>query len=139
MGFDFKKNEKLNKVIAVILVGMLILIVVVPIKDNTSVINEQGNIDDNSYTYEAYAEYYETRLKAILEESYGTGNIKVMVHLAVDKGSDNLYGDSDNRMMVDGVLVVANVNNEQALSDITFAVCALFDLPAHKVAVMIKK
>jgi len=34
---------------------------------------------------------------------------------------------------------VANVKNEQALSDITFAVCALFDLPAHKVAVMIKK
>lgn len=138
MGFDFKKNEKLNKVIVVILIGMLILIVVVPIKDNTPDIKEQGN-DDISYTYEMYADYYEGKLKTILEESYGKGNIQVMVHMEVDNISDDLYGNSDNQMIVDGVLVVANVKNEQALSDITFAVCALFDLPAHKVAVMIKK
>jgi len=138
MGFDFKKNEKLNKVIVVILIGMLILIVVVPIKDNTPDIKEQAN-DDISYTYEMYADYYEGKLKTILEESYGKGNIQVMVHMEVDNISDDLYGNSDNQMIVDGVLVVANVKNEQALSDITFAVCALFDLPAHKVAVMIKK
>ena len=36
------------------------------------------------------------------------------------------------------VLIVADVEDEAARGDIAFAVCALFDLPAHKVAVIKK-
>ena len=49
-----------------------------------------------------------------------------------------MYGASDENYVVEGVLVVANVNDENAISDISFAICALFDLPAHRVAVMTK-
>ena len=83
--------------------------------------------------------YYESRLKTILENTYGANTMDVMIHMT-DKADKNLvYGEAKEKLVVDGVLVVAQVKDLQAVSDITFAVCALFDLPAHKVAVMIKK
>ena len=47
-------------------------------------------------------------------------------------------GSYNYERSVDGVLIVADVHDASAVADISFAVCALFDLPAHKVAVMIK-
>lgn len=139
MELNLKKNEKLTKIITVILAGVLILIAFFPIKnsmDEDSSADNSGNTYEDEYSY--YAEYYENKLKSILEESYGEGTMQVMVRVAMNSEDSSFYGDSDNKVVVEGVLVVANVNDEAALSDISFAVCALFDLPVHKVAVMIK-
>ena len=140
MGFDFKKNEKLNKVITIVLIGILILIAVMPLKSSLgSETDEAMNENEFEAAYDLYASYYEGKLKQILENSYGEGTMQVMVQLTQEEQSDGIYGTSEQQVKVDGVLIVADVDNEQAVSDITFAVCALFDLPAHKVAVMIKK
>lgn len=138
MGFDFKKNEKMTKAVTVILAGALILIVLMPVKSggesNTGVTQgEEASVD----YYNQMATYYEEKLKGILEESYGEGTMEVMVRVSKN-GEDSVYGQSDEAFVVEGVLVVADVEDGNAVSDISFAICALFDLPAHKVAVMTK-
>lgn len=141
MGIEFKKNDKLTKIVTAILVGVLLLIIFIPINNEEKLeTSNTSNEVNSSWDYESYSDYYETRLKEILEESYGTGTMNVMVRVSEYSEGDTTYisYDEKNEVTVDGVLIVADVNSEQAVSDITFAVCALFDLPAHKVAVMIK-
>ena len=153
------KKKSLN-IITFILVGILLLIIAMPVKkenvyDNGTVSSDTSresvnatNEAESIASYDSYASYYETRLKAILEKSYGEGTMEVMVSLAKpDSGSawsgsgyggyGNSYSYSEERS-VDGVLVVAKLDDASAMADISFAVCALFDLPAHKVAVMIR-
>ncbi|MBQ8913233.1 MAG: hypothetical protein IJ054_04220, partial [Lachnospiraceae bacterium] len=103
---------------------------------------------DNSYSnsnaeeYISCAAYYEDKLKDILEKSYGKDSMEVMISL---KNSENtggsFYGDNSysGDFCVDGVLIVADIKNNEEAANISFAVCALFNLPAHKVAVLIKK
>lgn len=133
-----KKKDTISKLIMAVCFGVLLLVVVMPTKnkkseytssDNATVVNE----------VETNATYYEQRLKDILEHTYGVDTMEVMVHVAREQSDTFFYEESDSQIKVDGVLVVAQVKDSQAVSDITFAVCALFDLPAHKVAVMIKK
>lgn len=139
MEFNLKKNEKLSKIITIILAGVLILIIIMPVKEG---VDKSSAIDDSETSYEEdykyYEEYYENKLKSILEKSYGEGTIQVMVRVSSDEKSDYYYNDGEEQFIVEGVIVVADVKDSQALSDIAFAVCALFDLPAHKVAVMTK-
>ncbi len=138
MGWILKNNEKLSKIITVILIGVLILIVIMPVKDVADN-NEKDNINITTEpSYSTRAEYYEDKLKNILENSYGKGTIQVMVRVSEGNTQDMYYNESNNTVTVEGVFIVADVTGTQAVSDITFAVCALFDLPAHKVAVMIK-
>ncbi len=142
MGIELKKNDKLTKIITAILVGVLLLIVFIPVNNNDEVgkTNVVSNDIAQCMDYEAYSEYYEARLTEILEDSYGEGTMNVMVRISAYNNQDTTYisyNDNDE-VTVDGVLIVADVKSEQAVSDITFAVCALFDLPAHKVAVMTK-
>lgn len=137
MEIDFKKNkEKLGKLVTVVLIGILLLVIAIPVKSNgtTGVTTDETGQKE----YETSADYYEQKLKNILEHSYGEGTMEVMVHLTEGNQTGSLYSDDSEQPVVDGVLVVADVDDERAVSDITFAVCALFDLPAHKVAVMIK-
>jgi hypothetical protein len=139
MGLNLKNNEKLSKIITVILVGVLMLIVVMPVKDVAEESKTNSENMSEGYSYITKAEYYEEKLKKILEESYGKGNIQVMVRVSEGEKTDAAYYNSGNEeVTVEGVFIVADVNSTKAVSDITFAVCALFDLPAHKVAVMIK-
>lgn len=91
-------------------------------------VNDGNNIDSISV-------YYENRLKAILEKSYGQGTMEVMVNVKKDS-EKGLYGDSSEEFYVDGVLVVAKVDDIAKVADISNAVCALFNLPACKVAVL---
>lgn len=149
MGIDlknkeiFKKNQKITKLITIVLIGVLILIVVIPTKPEGKNAYIDGNtIEENvlaNSIEEKYSNYYEERLKEMLEKTYGKGNVDVMVTLCRIDAYDNLYGKSSGDYRVNGALVVVKTLDEKALSDITFSVCALFDLPAHKVAVMIKK
>ncbi|MBO5424519.1 MAG: hypothetical protein J6A25_03315 [Lachnospiraceae bacterium] len=138
MGLDLKKNEKMTKAITVVLAGVLILIVLMPVKNNSeSNIGATQSKEASIDYHNQMASYYEEKLKGILEESYGEGTMEVMVRVSKNK-EDSMYGASDENYVVEGVLVVANVNDENAISDISFAICALFDLPAHRVAVMTK-
>ncbi len=142
MRIELKKNDKLTKIITAILVGVLLLIVFIPVSDNEATMDsvEYTNETVEYDSYEAYSQYYEDRLTEILEDSYGQGTMNVMIRISTYNSGDATYisYDSSHEVIVDGVLIVADVDSEQAVSDITFAVCALFDLPAHKVAVMIK-
>jgi hypothetical protein len=88
-------------------------------------------------TISTEAEYYENRLKNILETSYGQGSVQVMVHMT-QESEKGLYGDVSEGSIIDGVLVVADVETANELLTISEAVCALFNLPACKVYVIKK-
>ena len=133
------KKEKVNKIITVILVGLLLLIIVVPMGDGTKANDNKTNVSDtvnNRTNMEGSAAYYEEKLKDILEKSYGEGTMEVMVHMKEEENTDSMY--EEGTLIVDGILIVAEVSDNAAVGDISFAVCALFDLPAHKVAVIKK-
>lgn len=136
MEIDIKNKEKTGKLVTILLVGVLVLVIAIPAGKET---DRTTDNDTAKADYISYADYYEEKLKAILENSYGEGTMEVMVHLSSDKQTDSFYNSDSMTDIVDGVLVVADVTDAQAVSDISFAVCALFDLPAHKVAVLIKK
>lgn len=138
MEIKLKKKDTISKLMMAICVGLLLLVVVFPTKKSSSVDrlpDEKPQADE----IEEKTNYYEERLKAILENTYGADTMEVMIHMAEQSNDSLFYGEEQEKLIVDGVLVVAHVNDSQAVTDITFAVCALFDLPAHKVAVMIKK
>ncbi|MBQ7707535.1 MAG: hypothetical protein IJT72_07135 [Lachnospiraceae bacterium] len=142
---------KSSKIITFILIGMLLLVIAMPVKskgmwggsrtgyENGVESNDSSEGEKSLNEYTSRADYYENKLKEILEKSYGKGSMNVMVSMKGKEGgtdyfSDNAYSDEYN---VDGVLIVADVRSEDA-ANIAFAVCALFNLPAHKVAVLIK-
>lgn len=132
-----EKKDKINKIITIILVGLLLLIIVVPLGDegDSKSVTESNYYEDDEAAL-GHEAYYEKRLKTILEKSYGAGTMEVMVHMKESDDVTGMYGES--ALKVDGILIVADVDSEEAVGDITFAVCALFDLPAHKVAVIKK-
>lgn len=132
------KKENISKIITIILIGLLLLIIVIPIDQNSGYEEtdfEHREIQEASF-YEPSAAYYEEKLKSILEKSYGKGTMEVMVHLRDTSDQSEMY--EEESLEVDGVLIVADIKDEAARGDIAFAVCALFDLPAHKVAVIKK-
>lgn len=174
---SFVSKDK-NKIIVIILLGILILVVALPLDRGNK---KRGTIGKDSIYDEAYmgrnaigqkkqnkekdtignngyytskdgedeiissdylCEYYEKRLKSILEKSYGEGTMEVMIHMKKQKNSAyngfGAYEDSACEEVVDGVLVVAKTGNGNNKLDISDAVCALFDLPACKVAVLIR-
>ncbi|MBQ9610253.1 MAG: hypothetical protein IJV15_12515 [Lachnospiraceae bacterium] len=145
-----KFKGKSGNIITFILIGILLLIVAMPVKKNSVYDSVTTDGTGEAYSrsedtdiagYDNYAEYYESRLKEILEKSYGEGTMNVMVSLSKtgDDGYIGRYDSSYNyERSVDGVLIVADIDDASAIADISFAVCALFDLPAHKVAVIIK-
>ncbi len=147
-----KFKGKSGKLLTFILIGILLLIVVMPVKNNnnfkasnsTYKPTDSADTDDalsrDVGTYESYAAYYEEKLTDILEKSYGKGTMSVMVSLKRESDKTDLYdGGADKDFgCVDGVLIVADVKDAACAADISFAVCALFNLPAHKVAVLIK-
>lgn len=137
MGIDLKKLKdiKTDKIVTIILIGVLLLVVCMPVKES----KKNGEDDTVSDSSMSYAQYYEERLDNILENSYGEGTMEVMVHISENTESVDLYGQADKKAVIDGVLIVADVDGQQAVSDITYAVSALFNLPAHKVAVILKK
>ena len=132
------KKENISKIITIILIGLLLLIVVIPMDQDkaSKSLDADGEAGQRYDTYQESAAYYEDKLNVILEKSYGEGTMEVMVHLKESSDQGDMYDEKE--MQVDGVLIVADVEDEAARGDIAFAVCALFDLPAHKVAVIKK-
>lgn len=120
------KHKNVSRFVCIMLFGALLLLVVTPASKTTlDMVNEDTKKDSESLC--ADIGYYETRLKDILEKSYGVNNINVMI-----------YSSLEDENIVSGVMVVVYTKDSQAVVDISNAVCALFNLPAHKVFVIAK-
>ena len=131
MRIDLKKYQ--NKFIVALLIGLLLLVVVTPVKEA-----DKTGTENNSNTEDTVA-YYEEKLDSMLEASYGYGSIEVMLHMNKNEKTD-LFGDSDEaEEKVDGVLIVTTINNENAVAEMTYAVSSLYNLPTHRIAVLTKK
>ena len=125
MEWKFKKNEKWNKVILVVLCGILLLVIVMPQK-----VGQTGSSSDTTASYEV-------RLRELLADTYGADMVDVLIY-AGDR-TQTYYG-SGGTETITGVLITIKKEavTGTTIADITLAVCALFDLPAHKVAVLVK-
>lgn len=136
MEWKFKKNEKLNKVILMALVGLLLLILVVPSQRIST--GTADSASDSVSGTEQTVSSYEERLRALLSDTYGEGTVDVMIY---SESATQGYYDSRQKEEITGVLITicASAVSDTTISDITLSVCALFDLPAHKVAVLVKK
>ena len=133
------KKGKYSKYITFILIGVLVFVIFMPVSKNTSTVTDSESEKKNDYSNQNSTErYYEERLKNTLENIYGADTMEVMIYMNVET-KETWYGNENENVSIDGVLVVAHVNDENAVSDISYAVCSLFDLPAHKVAVMVKQ
>lgn len=130
MEWKFKKNEKWNKVILVVLCGILLLVIVMPQK------TVDTGIGKTTSTAETTASY-EDRLRTLLEDAYGVGMVDVLIYAGTN--TQTYYGSGGGETIT-GVLITIKKEAVQntTVADITLAVCALFDLPAHKVAVLVK-
>ncbi|MDD7282508.1 MAG: hypothetical protein PUG98_01170 [Clostridium sp.] len=131
MEWKFKKNEKWNKVILVVLCGILLLVIAMPQK-------AAGTATGGSAASEDTTVSYEERLRTLLADTYGADMVDVLIY-AGDR-TQTYYG-SGGKESITGVLITIKKEavTGTTIADITLAVCALFDLPAHKVAVLVKK
>lgn len=131
MEWKFKKNEKWNKVILVVLCGILLLVIAMPQ-------NAAGTATGGSAASEDTTVSYEERLRTLLADTYGADMVDVLIY-AGDR-TQTYYG-SGGKESITGVLITIKKEavTGTTIADITLAVCALFDLPAHKVAVLVKK
>ena len=157
--------SKLKKTdyIVILLVGVLLLIVVLPVKeDKNTCSNSQKKAKAKSVSESTCDdEEYEKLLEGILERMDGGGEVSVMITLSddgtriVDKDTKEtsesiekttvIYDDEDasvpyvtstDKPTVSGVLVVAQGGgNPQVNNDISNAVSALFDVPMHKIKI----
>ena len=121
MEWKFKKNEKWNKVILVVLCGILLLVIVMPQKTVQTAVGQTGSSSDTTASYEV-------RLRELLADTYGADMVDVLIYAG------------DRTETITGVLITIKKEavTGTTIADITLAVCALFDLPAHKVAVLVK-
>ena len=149
-------GKDISRIITVILIGILVLVVLMPVKsggrDETGqndkatgsllgeaeASNETKAATDNEGTTAYDEAYYEERLKNILEKSYGIGTIDVMIHMKKESDTDVFYNSATEAAIIDGVLIVARINDMSQAMDISNAVCALFNLPACKVSVLMR-
>ena len=131
MEWKFKKNEKWNKVILVVLCGILLLVIAMPQKAAGTATGGSAASEDTTISYEE-------RLRTLLADTYGADMVDVLIY-AGDR-TQTYYG-SGGTETITGVLITIKKEavTGTTIADITLAVCALFDLPAHKVAVLVKK
>ena len=157
--------SKLKKTdyIVILLVGVLLLIVVLPVKeDKKTCSNSQKkakSVSESTCDDEEYEKLLEKKLEGILERMDGV--VSVMITLSddgtriVDKDTKEtsesiekttvIYDDEDasvpyvtstDKPTVSGVLVVAQGGGSpQVNNDISNAVSALFDVPMHKIKI----
>ena len=130
MEWKFKKNEKWNTVILVVLCGILLLVIAMPQKAAGTATGGSAASEDTTISYEE-------RLRTLLADTYGADMVDVLIY-AGDR-TQTYYG-SGGKESITGVLITIKKEavTGTTIADITLAVCALFDLPAHKVAVLVK-
>lgn len=130
MEWKFKKNEKWNKVILIVLCGILLLVIAMPQKTADTGAGKTVSSTETTASYE-------NRLRTLLEDAYGAGVVDVLIYAG---SQTQTYYGSNGQETITGVLITIKREavSDTTIADITLAVCALFDLPAHKVAVLVK-
>ena len=93
---EFKKLFKKDNLIVLILVGALLVIIALPAKDDRALESEDaqtetqdsavthtedGGVTDEAYSDDEYARQLEQRLKDILSQMEGVGQVRVMITL----------------------------------------------------------
>ena len=123
--------SKLKKTdyIVILLVGVLLLIVVLPVKeDKNTCSNSQKkakakSVSESTCDDEEYEKLLENKLEGILERMDGVGEVSVMITLS-DDGTRIVDKDTKE-----------GGGSPQVNNDISNAVSALFDVPMHKIKI----
>ena len=121
---------KKNDFIAILLLGVLLLVIVIPTGKSSKVTKDNTIFEDD--TESENEEVVEQKLKNILEAIDGVGQVKVMVTL----DNDDEYFSTNSRQKVEGVLVVTESGDDPVARDnISKAIQALFDVEVHKIRI----
>ncbi len=129
-----KKGKE--KILIVLLIGILLMVIAIPIKDESKNNNSFVGLQDTNndmYTnwlkdynsdITSYSTFIEEKLKNILSKVEGVGEVNVMVKINEDES-------------IEGVIVVAGGGGNGTVSaSITSAIEALLGIPAHKIKVL---
>ncbi len=121
---------KKNDIIAIILLGVLLLVIVIPTGKSAQKTNDNSFFEEDEQC--GREDEVEQKLKNILEKIDGVGQVKVMITL----DDDGEYFSSENKQKVEGVLVVTeNGDDPVARDNISKAIQALFDVEVHKIRI----
>lgn len=124
----FLNKSGKEKILIVVLIGVLMLVAAIPVKSGSSSSGGLGGETDEA-AQEAisdYDVYMEQRIEKLLGEVEGVGKVNVMVTM----------GQTDEKT-VEGVVIVAEGGgNGSVASNITSALEALLGIPAHKIKVL---
>lgn len=116
-------ENKKNQWLILLLVGILLVVIAIPTKPNTEQDTNWEIGDENDVS----ATEMEKRLKSILSQMQGIGEVHVMITY-------------QEETQVEGVVVVAEGGeNGVVVQKITEVVQALFDVDAHKIKVIDSK
>lgn len=125
MNISFLK-EKGNKYLIYGLIGILAIVILFP--------TEMPNKSDSQQEVVIEGQELETRLKRVLSQMEGVGEVEVMITTQSEKTS--VFGEENNQE-VSGVVVVAEgADNPNVNSQITEAVKALFSIDVHKISIV---
>lgn len=123
-------SMKKNDFIAILLLGVLLLVIVIPTGKSSKETKDNTIFEDD--TQSENEEVVEQKLKNILEAIDGVGQVKVMVTL----DNDDEYFSTNSRQKVEGVLVVTESGDDPVARDnISKAIQALFDVEVHKIRI----
>ena len=127
MNLSFLKEKK-NKYIVWILLGVLVLVMALPMKNDTksTLLSETETIEPKEV---------EERLKHVLSVMEGVGDVEVMV--TTKNTESSLFSEERNLGEVQGVVIVAQGADEPTVNaKILEAVKALFGIDAHKISII---
>ena len=144
-----------DKILIVILAGILLMVISIPVKDRQTVSeNTTSNQESGEATQKMYEEYVEKRLEDTLSDVEGAdysdeevnGNNdensnsmqKTETHIFYDTANGNTpYVVMENMPVIEGVIIVCEGgDNKELVSEITNAVYGLLNVPVHKIKVM---
>ncbi len=125
MNISFLK-EKGNKYLLFALLGLLAIVILIPTESpNKSVSNQEIVIEDQEL---------ETRLKRVLSQMEGVGEVEVMITTKTE--GDSVFGEERGEE-VSGVVVVAEgAGNPSVDTQIKEVVKALFSIDVHKISIV---
>lgn len=127
MNFSFLK-EKGSKYIIWVLLGILVLVMLIPVGENTKT--------DTGIETEAVSQgELEEKLKKVLSAMEGVGDAEVMI--TTKESKTDLFSESDEEGEVLGVVVVAEgAGTPKVDAKILDAVEALFGIEVHKISIV---
>lgn len=148
--WDKLKNDKfakelLTKLITVLVVASIALLLFDVFTQNKDgrrqIVDEDGGTEYLESEAEQATKREETRLKEILSDIKGVGEVDVMITYKGKEASSTVFtGETESaNSSVEGVIVTAKgVENIVIKNKITSAVAAVFDIPASNVTVFEK-